>query len=324
MTSFAPRRCPALVLTALLVCVLLALPSATTGAFLTATAPAPAATVGTGRWCAVPNHQLKPNVYRLSDFQTADYSGHRSTHMLAVPVVNNGDYAPTAAVPGATPGSGTVGVRLWACNSASLGTTSAPSLKITSWRKSTATVDNQPVTWKSPATSPLSSQFASKLPAQRVDLSVGWGLRLQQLHRLGGGLITDNLSGEPRSQYGWILAHGRTKTNTTAVPSCPTNGCSFSMADAPTWPNAFQADTTATRDYTNSVTYLGQKFWTGTGAWPTSGAPAASSLQLSSYSPTLTQVGTTTNGQQVQWVTMEWWTTAPAAYDDVLVEVFVA
>lgn len=315
--SFRP-----LVLAALLVCALLVLPTATTGAFLTDSSPAPAAAGGTGKWCSVPNHQLKPNVYRLRDFEAADYPGNPTTRMLAVPVVHNGDYAPTAAVPGVTAGSGTLGVRLWACNPASLGTTSAPSLKITSWRRSTA--DTQPVSWKAAATSPLSPQYANTLAAQRLDLGSGWGRRLQQLHRLGGGSSNDNVSGSVRAQYGWLLEHGRTKTNPAAAPSCTTNACSFSSGDAPSWPNAFQPDSGATRDYTNSVTYLGGKFWTGTGVWPSRGAPTASALQLSPYSPTRAEAAANTNGQQVQWVTMEWWTTAPATYDDVVVEVFVA
>lgn len=43
----------------LLFCAVLVLPTATTGAFWISNRPAPATTAG--RWCSVPNHELKPN-----------------------------------------------------------------------------------------------------------------------------------------------------------------------------------------------------------------------------------------------------------------------
>lgn len=328
------RRLPRpLILAVLLACLVLGLPTAVTGAYWTTRHDAPATTAGTGRWCSVPNHQLQPNVYPLTTFPTIPLPEGGTVRMLAVPVVNNASYGPAKI-------TSTVKVRLWACNAQAL--TTAPTMKVTAWRKASAATTD-PLVWNAAATSPLSTSYSATLPAQRLNLTTGWGKKLQDFHRLGsnnGTSVTDPL----RTQYSWIIGHGRTKTTPTTDASCTYSSllgsCEINTNGYPKWADAFRADTGTAGDYTNSVTYTARKFWTGSGTWPTT-TPQPTDLQLDAYTPALSlpyNTGTTTvtnnqlsptttngtpTGRQVEWVVMEWWGTTPASYGDLAAEVLL-
>lgn len=292
---------------------ILVLPIGFTTAYLTDTKTAADTSGGTGRWCSVPTPEKQPNVYRLKDFPTHQWSGSGTSSMIIVPVVRNGEFGPGG-------GDGRLGVRAWACQSSSLTTSS--SIKITSWRN--ASSNQGTMNW-------LNRVGGDGFASHRLSLTSDFGAQLAKLHREGStNLLGAGLTFNDRQRYTWLMSSGRDRSSTSASPTCLTNLCTLDIDPYPTFSAGFQADTAGTREAKNSVEYLASSYWKDAGTW-TGGVvtrPTEQPVNLTAYSgspkpPFANGTGpASTDGRQVEWVVMEWWgSTAPT--DDMVLEVFV-
>lgn len=295
-------RHPVRWLIATLALLLFVLPVAGTTAFLTAEATTPQTQSGTGRWCAVPAPENRSNVYRLADFP--HYSG-QNTRMVIIPAVHNGDFGPVN-------GSGTLGVRLWACHASSLPATGQ--VKVTAWRND-----------GSDGTPQWLSRDGTGAAQHRLDPNNGFGAEIRELHRTGsnpgGGA---NVISQDRSRYSWLLSSGRTRSTPTAFPSCATILCIIDIDPHPSLPNAFVPDSATGRPHNNSVTYLGAKYWSGGGNFTPGERYPLTMQPYTGPAPPWADGGgpLSQDGRQVQWVVIEAWgvSTTP---QDLVVEVFI-
>lgn len=297
--SSKPSTRHAWIITAILALLVLLVPVGATTAYLTSGATAPGTTGGVGRWCSVPDPAENPNVYRLSDFAEYRWSSSASSHLIIVPAVRNGDF-------GAGGGDGRLGIRAWACKSSALTTSS--DIRVTSWRNANGSGS---INWKSQG---------GKIAANRLDPTTGLGQTLTELHR-EGNRAGKRLRGDARTQYSWLMSSGRSKTNLTISPNCllGANTCALDIEGHPTFGSGFNGDTPGSRSLNNSVEYLASAYWRRGGEWPTLLEPIAEQpVVLNPYGKDIAS----TNGNQVQWVVMEWWgSTLPS--DDMVLEVFV-
>lgn len=285
----------------LLVALVLLVPTAVTVARFTSEDTAASTSGGTGQWCAVPTPETQSNVYRLQDMPQYTF-GDDTSHMIIVPVVNNGEFGPTG-------GNGRIGARLWACDSSQL--TDDSWVKVTSLRRHGTAEE---LVW----TNRQSEGFAG----HRLNPEEGFGAQLSQLHRQGSG--DGVVRGYERSEYTWLVSSGRTKEVTDAFPACSDSECQIDLTPHATFAQGFQHDTGTDRAPDNAVEYLGSGYWSG----PRTFTPnEVNPVQLVTYTgpqpPFQNQQGpTSTDGRQVQWVVMQWWgSTEPS--DDMVIEVFL-
>lgn len=289
---------------AIVALLLFALPPAVTTAFLTDQAISAQTQSGTGRWCAVPAPEHRNNVYRLTDLPL--YSS-QNTRTVIIPVVHNGEFGPVN-------GPGTLGVRLWACRPSSLSSTGQ--VKVTAWRNDG---DDGTPSWL-----PRQGTGAA---SHRLDPTQGFGAAINQLHRTGtnaGGGANVLLS--DRSRYSWLLSSDRTRSNPTAFPSCATSLCIIDIDTHPSLTNAFVPDSATGRPHNNSVTYLGAKYWSGSGDFtPGERYPLTMQPYTGPAPPWANGAGPLSlDGRQVMWVVIEAWglNQNPVA-NDLMVEVFI-
>lgn len=287
------KRTKALAALAAAAALLLAVPTAVTGAFWTASQTASAQTSGSGTWCATPDPAADPRLIRL-----ADIPGN-GVRLVIIPVANNTAW-------GAGTGTRQLGVRLWSCQEQLPPT----SLRISSWANATSVTG---LTWL---------QGSTPAPVSRLDPATGYGLQLANLARFGdpnatqGGAEVANTgtSNAPARRYSWILTAGRSRDSDPVFePGCrggvmglvschPLLGSTSAAAAYPlqTWtgpaaPNHFYA--------------AGTYAQTGSGGWARDGLNGL--LRFVSRSdvlmePNTTNDMTTTNGNLMQWVVIEW------------------
>lgn len=312
MQNSAGRTRRVWMVVAVLAALILLVPIGFTTAYLTDNAAADKTTGGTGRWCSVPNPKEHPNVYRLKDFPSHQWSGSNSSYMIIVPVVRNDEFGPGG-------GDGRLGVRAWACQSSTLTTSS--SIKVTAWRN--ASSSQTTMTW-------LNRVGGDGFASHRLSLTSNFGAQLAKLHREGStNLGGTGLTFSDRERYTWLMSSGRNRSSVSASPACATNLCTLNIDPNPTFSTGFQPDTEGTREPTNKVEYLASSYWKDAGTW-TGGlvsGPTEQTVNLNAYSgpqpPFANGTGpASTDGRQVEWVVMEWWgSTTPT--DDMVLEVFV-
>lgn len=231
------------------------IPTAVTGAYLTATATA-SATTAVGSWCGVPDSATNANVYPLNSFTSVTANGTTS-RMMIVPVVNNGDFAATSAVAG---DAGQLGIRLWSCTPNAL----------TGTVKATA--------WRGVGTAASVSGYSTSMAQVRANPAAsGLGAELRDLHRAATSTTAkDTTSGMnlTASRYTWLLDSTRTSgADSTSVPTCADRTCAVAPSKTGTaFGSAFsgsESAATANAVQGNSATYLGGTYYPKNGAWPT-------------------------------------------------------
>lgn len=231
------------------------IPTAVTGAYLTASATASSA-AAVGNWCGVPDSATNANVYPLNTFTSVTASGTTS-RMMIVPVLNNGDFDASSAATGA---DGQLGVRLWSCTPTAL----------TGTVKATA--------WRGVGTAANVSGYSTSMAQARVNPAAsGLGAELRDLHRAATSTTTkDTTSGMnvTSSRYTWLLDSTRTSgADFASVPACADRTCAVAPSKTGTsFANAFsgtESATTANAVQGNSATYLGGTYYPKNGAWPT-------------------------------------------------------
>lgn len=239
--------------------------------------------------CAVPSGD---NVYPLAEFPKNEST---DTHMIIVPVVNNGDFGGNGSV-------GQLGLKAWSCGDSQL--SSDNSLKVTAWSN----------------TSTMGEMFYNsgvgekKFSNLRLDPENGYGKDIAKIHRNGStDLLGADVTGNDRDRYSWLISSGRDNSNTAADPSCLTGMCNLRIDPFPSFDNAFNNNG---EDEATSVEYLAE--WS-----KNEGMMKARSVNptvLDSY--TGSETLSSTDGKQVRWVVMEW-TGTDAPSDDMALELFV-
>lgn len=317
----------AILATALL---LVGIPAATTGAFLTSRANVSTPAAAIGEWCAVPSPATHSNVYTLKDFPavTVPASGGGSTTMrvLELPVVRDASFAPTQAVAGSR---GQLGIRLWSCSDTSR---LSGTVKATSWR---GDYDNgQSFAWSA---APALGSFASArlnpasngLVNANTTSSTNPGAELRDLHRglnsLGGRsfLQADKVT----MRYSWLLESFRSAGNPASDPSCGSQLCELRPGDGAALSTAFSNSSTSvptTGSPGRVATYGAEKYWSAGGRWGcflSACAPSASILDPAAGMSVDDLVRDST-GTALQWVVLEWRATAEVPAD-LAVEVYV-
>jgi hypothetical protein len=305
---------------------LFALPTEGTGALWTTTTTASTAAAGTGQWCAAPDpSEAGARFIRLSSITT---SVGTNQYMAIIPVANN------AAWGGGT-GSKTLGVRLWGCQTAPVG-----SLRVTAWSNpSTAVAD----TW-------LTGSTTSVAPTSRLNPSSGLGAQLEGLALGSTVTATTSLLGQSGDlrRYSWLIAGGRT----SAAPTTDPAQCSYSLplslvsqTCSATITNSSGADSTFaslfnilpwTGSTIAATTYTARTWatesptgWGATNAWlnvTSTGlledGTVAAATTLSGTSASDATLLASTDGNQMQWLVVDWTaTTTPPS--DLVLEVFL-
>jgi hypothetical protein len=309
--------------------VLVSLPTEGSGALWTTTTTASTAAAGTGQWCAAPDpSEVGARYIRLSSITT---SVGTNQFMAIVPVANN------AAWGGGATGSKTLGVRLWGCQTAPVG-----SLRVTAWSNpATAVADN----W-------LTGSTTTVAPTSRLDPASGLGAQLKGL-ALGATVTATNTllglggtSGDLR-RYSWLISDGRTSAApttdpaqcnySTVIPASPT--CSVTITNSSgvdsSFANLFNilpwtgSTITATTYTARTWATESSSGWGATNAWLnntstgliTAGTVAAATT-LTGPSGSDATVLASTNGNLMQWVVIDWTgTTTPPS--DLVLEVFL-
>jgi hypothetical protein len=311
------------------VLLVIGIPAAGTGAYLTSTKNV-TATAALGEWCGVPSSATHKNVYPLADFPAvtvpAAGGGTTSVRMIELPVVRDASFAPVQAVSGSR---GQLGVRLWSCSDTSA---LAGQVKATSWRGDYA--NRQAFTW---TTAPTLGSFASARlnPASSgivnaaTSASTNPGAELRDLHRglnsLGGRgfLQADKVT----MRYGWLLESFRSANNAAAEPSCGGQLCALRPGDGAALSTAFSntsASVPATGTPGRTATYGGEKYWSAGGSWGCAFfacAPSSSILDPVTGA-SVDSLVRDTSGSDLQWVVLEWRGTATVPAD-LAVEVYV-
>jgi hypothetical protein len=315
------------VIAAGLAALLLAAPVQGTGATWTATTTASGANTGTGQWCAAPEpSEVGARFIRLNTVTT---NVGTNQQMAIIPVANN------AAWGGGT-GSKTLGVRLWGCQTAPVG-----SLRVTAW--------------SNPAT-PLATTWlagGAVAPASRLNPTSAAGVDLKSRAQLATTtasltLLTSVPSGDLR-RYSWLIAGGRTSSAPTTDPTactylttalgavtCNAQITNSSNSDS-TFANLFNvapwSGTTITPTTYTANTWAVQSatgWGTSTGWLNVSCGVLGLIICGTNASPT-TLTGTSlsdanllasNNGNVLQWLVIQWTGTTPPPSDLVL-EVFL-
>lgn len=304
---------PVLAIVAAAALLLGGIPTAITGAYLTASAST-SATTQMDSWCIVPDAANRANVYPLNSFPSVSAQGVTS-RMLIVPVVNNGDFAPTETVSGE---GGQVGVRLWSCSP----TAPTGTVKATAWRGT--------------GTAATVTGYSTSMAQARLSASgtSGLGPELRDLHRgLGATSATDPGTGMNlrTSRYNWILDSTRNSGAAfSSVPACTTKTCVVAPTAAGTaMSGAFSGVDTAPSAFAvqqNSATYLSGGYYPKSGTWPTNAPTPVVYPNILNRVATATAAARSTayadkTGAVVQWVVLEW--TGPASVgNDLSIEVF--
>ncbi|HMH58648.1 MAG TPA: hypothetical protein VK537_05660 [Galbitalea sp.] len=306
---------------------LFSLPTEGTGALWTTTTTASTAAAGTGQWCAAPDpSEVGARFIQLSSITT---NVGTNEQMAIIPVANN------AAWGGGT-GTKTLGVRLWGCQTAPVG-----SLRVTAWSNPVPAVADNWLTGSTVA------------PASRLDPGSGLGAQLKGL-ALGATVtgapapLVGTPSGDVR-RYSWLIAGGRTSTSPAADPpqctyltsalgtaTCPVTLTNSSGADS-SFANLFNvtpwSGTTITSTSYTAHTWATQSAtgWGTTNGWLNVTCGALALLECGTNVTATTLTGTaasdatllaSTNGNLLQWVVVQWTgTTAPPS--DLVVEVFL-
>ena len=274
----------AIAATVVLTAIVVGFPAATTGAYLTATDAATSA-AGMGNWCSVPNPAVSKNVYKLSDFtaiaapEASNNGSTSAVQMLVLPVVNDGSFDPIEALPAQIPAvDDQLGVRLWSCTP---NMSQTQSIKLTAWRGNYAALNANSFLWNVAPSATVS--FAEARLRSTSTLAVNTatnsstipGVELRDLHRninklggLTGG--TDPVT----MRYSWMLTTGRSEGATsTSDPACASKTCHVDGAGGVTNYNTVFSgvDTAAAVNAVskNSTTYLAEKYYAASGAWPT-------------------------------------------------------
>jgi hypothetical protein len=305
---------------------LLAQPSQGTGATWTTTTTATSANAGTGQWCAAPDpSEVGARFIRLSTV-TTNVGTNQS--MAIIPVANN------AAWGGGT-GTKTLGVRLWGCQTAPVG-----SLRVTAWSNpTTALADN----WLTGTT---------VAPASRLNPASGLGAQLKTLAQgtsttAALPLIIGSPSGDLR-RYSWLIAGGRTSTTpATDPPQCTyltsltSANCTAQITNSSGGDSSFASvfnvapwtGTTISATTYTAHTWATQSSsgWATTNGWlnVTCGVLGLLECGTNVTSTTLTGTAATDatllgspNGNLMQWVVVQWTgTTTPPS--DLVLEVFM-
>jgi hypothetical protein len=308
--------------------VLLSLPTQGTGATWTTTTTAGSAAAGTGQWCAAPNPSEVGT--RFIQLSTVTTSVGTNEQMAIIPVANN------AAWGGGT-GSKTLGVRLWGCQTAPVG-----SLRVTAWSNPATALSR---TWLA------GTEVVS--PGSRLNPSSAAGTDIKNdalLATVTGkpAPLLGSPSGEVR-RYSWLIAGGRTSAAPTTDPAqctyftnllgsaaCPaqitnSSGVDSSFASvfnvAP-WtgstisPTTYTAHTWATQSSTG---------WATSNGWLNVSCGVLGLLECNTNVTATTLTGTSdsdatllasNNGNLLQWLVVEWTGTTPPPSDLVL-EVFL-
>ena len=293
-------RITAIAAMAALTMIVVGLPAATTGAHLTASDTATGA-AGVGNWCSVPNPTVSKNVYKLSDFtaisapEAANNGTTSAVKMLIIPVVNDGSFDPIEPLPAQVSAvDNQLGVRLWSCTP-TMSTTQ--SIKLTAWRGNYAAPNASSFAWDVAPSASVS--FAEARLKSTSTLSVNTptssstlpGVELRDLHRninkLGG--VTGGTD-PVTMRYSWMLTSGRTEgASYTSDPACASKTCHVDGASGVTDYNSVFSgiDTAAAVNAVskNSTTYLAEKYYSSTGAWPTT-STTTNQLQCSTRTRT--------------------------------------
>lgn len=310
--------------------VLVGIPAATTGAYLTSKANVSTSAATIGDWCAVPSAATHPNVYPLKEFPSvavpAAGGGSTTMRVLELPVVRDSSFAPVQAIAGAR---GQLGVRLWSCSDTSH---LAGMIKATSWRGEYN--NGQQFAW---STAPVLGSFAaarlnpasSGIVNANTTSSTNPGAELRDLHRglnsLGGRgfLQADKVT----MRYSWLLESFRSTGSAGSDPYCGSQLCELRPGDGAALTTAFSnsgASVPATGTPGRASSFGAEKYWSNGGRW-------GCLLVVCSPSPSILEPPTgmsldsltrDTTGVALQWVVLEWRapTDIPA---DLAVEVYV-
>jgi hypothetical protein len=246
--------------------------------------------------------------------------------MIELPVVRDASYAPVQTVAGSR---GQLGIRLWSCSDTSR---LAGQLKVTSWRGDYD--DGQAFAW---TTAPTLGSFATARlnPASTgivnstTTAATNPGAELRDLHRglnaLGGRgfLQADKVT----MRYSWLLDSYRSAGNPAADPSCGSQTCEIRPSDGAAISSAFSNASTsvpATGTPGRTATYGAEKYWSSGGRWGcffVACAPSGSILDPVAGMSVDALVRDAT-GTDLQWVVLEWRSTADVPAD-LAVEVYV-
>jgi hypothetical protein len=318
----------------LLAAAVLLLPVQGTLAYYTAQATGTDAGAGTGAWCAVPSSVSESRLVRLSSLSTVTAG---SAYAAIVPVSYNAAWNDGTA-PAGTAASKTLGIRVWGCQESPAG-----SIRVTAWSGPTGvgTTTALTPTWTAGA--------GAVAPGTRLDPTQGLGSTIiGYASSASVGATINGLTGVGAGaarQYSWLVANGRTKTATTASPSLASctrllsavtgSTCTIAMAGTPTnatvasvfpttpWaagaPSSvsYTAATAALQSSTgwaSGTGYLDESCVAGLLLCSVQEAPTAMAPQTTS--PAVTS----TNGNALQWVVVQWYGSAlPGA--DLAVEI---
>lgn len=309
---------------------LVGLPAATTGAYLTSKANVSTTAPAIGEWCAVPSAASHPNVYALKDFPTvsvpASGGGSTSMRVLELPVVRDASFAPVQAVAGSR---GQLGIRLWSCSDTSR---LSGQVKATSWRGDYD--GGQSFAW---TVAPTLGSFASARlnPASNSVVNGGTtsstnpGAELRDLHRglatLGGRgfLQADKVT----MRYSWLLESFRSAGNPAADPSCGSQLCELRPGDGAPLSAAFSNASTSvptTGSPGRVATYGAEKYWSAGGRWGCflSVCPPSGSILDPAAGNSVDDLVRDETGTALQWVVLEWRAAAEVPAD-LAIEVYV-
>jgi hypothetical protein len=290
------------------------IPSGVTGAYWTTAVAGTAVTAGVGDWCATPDPATNPRAVRLSDVPTVLGSDGTSVRMVAIPVANNATW-------NAAGGNRTLAIKVSSCATE----LNSFNLRITAWSNSTAP---GAITWAS---------GAGIAPGSRLDLTQGYGLEIQALARWGvlppnpGGTQATNNNAR---RFSWLVSSGRSRSNVNGNPACANrNTCTPSLleidGDEASSANTWVAAGTPTATFPPSYVYQAETYAVNSNSSTGGDWAAANNLAGSgntAAASTVTLVPTTGNaaltsvdGNQMQWVVMEWWGGTPTT--DLIAEI---
>ena len=316
------------------------LPVAQTGAYWTTSVTGATASAGLGEWCAVPATSTVGN--RVIPFNTGttavpDVAGSpNNRHIAIIPVANNASWR-TATPP--VPTGNKLTVRAWSCET----TVPTTSLRVTAWANPVGAgttytppgLGAQPInlnrTWLAGSETITSSS--------RLDPSVGLGLNLRNSATAATVFADRPLLGSAAGdglRYSWIIANGRVKTNPATDPAtcqillASVGNCTFQIQSAAnnvdtSFDNIFDTTpyvTEGEHDYTTYTarTYANQSPTGWSGSWlncPITGltcTTAGAAVTMAQTALTDAQALASTNGNNFQWLVVQWTgaTTPPA------------
>jgi hypothetical protein len=310
-------------LTVLFAAVLIVIPVGATGAYWTTTVTGAAGTAGTGAWCATPDTAgTNSRFIRLSSI-TTDVSGALgpfNRKMAIIPVANN------AAWGGNGTTARTLSVRLYNCQEAP---DPALGLRVMSWSNPTGSASLNR-TWITGGT---------VAPASRLNPNVaGLGVQLRDKAQAADAR-QDSLLGLGSSdlrRFSWIIANHRTRTAPALNP--PTCGNTLGISSCSVPLTAVGGGENLVKDLVDVtpwdtpgefVTYVADTFanQAPTG-WNSSDLncvftgltcnSVATATRLNATAATDTTLYGSTDGNQLQWLIIQYTGTAPA---DLVLEV---